>query len=126
MNDSMSILLATTVLALGGLGLYMYKVDKSNTYNDDDEDYVEDDYEKHLDEDKKDNDDGLFSNFDIFNWGKQDKDKELDTDFDQDIMEELDDDYDYEEEYKPRKRTTKSSSKTHKNKKSYGSSKRRY
>lgn len=25
MNDSMSILLATTILALGGLGLYMYK-----------------------------------------------------------------------------------------------------
>lgn len=123
MNDSMSILLATTVLALGGLGLYMYKVDKSNTYNDDDEDYVEEKYPD-LDEDKKDKDDGLFSGFDFFNWGQQDKD--LDQDIDQDLMEELDNDYDYEEEYKPRKRTTKSSSKTHKNKKSYGSSKRRY
>ena len=30
MNDSMSILLASTILALGGLGLYMYKSSNDN------------------------------------------------------------------------------------------------
>ena len=36
MNQSMSILLATTILALGGLGLYMYKStdDNNEEYNE--------------------------------------------------------------------------------------------
>ena len=113
MNDSMSILLATTVLALGGLGLYMYKLDKSSQSDDNDDDsYTED---------------GLFSGSDFFHWGQEENDKHNDKhDKYNDEIEDLDDDYDYEEEeeeYKPRKRST---AKTHKNKKSYGTSKRRY
>ena len=93
MNDNMSILLATTVLALGGLGLYMFK-----TSNSDDaiEDYSED---------------GLFGTSSLFNWSS-DKDK-----LNEDDLEEL------EEEEKPRK---KGGVKTLKNRKSAGSSRRRY
>jgi hypothetical protein len=50
MNDTLSLLLATTVLALGGLGLYMYKSSdmKEDVYNEeeifsDDESVSDDD-----------------------------------------------------------------------------------
>ena len=97
MNDSMSVLLAATLLGLGGLGLYMYK----SSDQEDDYDY-DDDY----------NEDSIFSsNF----WGLN-KGDEVDEDLDN---EEVDDE---EFEVKPRKRA----SKTHKNRKSTGSSRRRY
>jgi hypothetical protein len=35
MNDTMSLLLATTILALGGVGLYMYKSDEGQKGGDD-------------------------------------------------------------------------------------------
>lgn len=35
MNDTMSLLLATTILALGGLGLYMYKSSEDGDGGDD-------------------------------------------------------------------------------------------
>ena len=35
MNETLSLLLATTILALGGFGLYMYKSDEEDTYEDD-------------------------------------------------------------------------------------------
>jgi hypothetical protein len=38
MNDIKSLLIATTVLAIGGLGLYMYKSEDSEL------DYIEDDF----------------------------------------------------------------------------------
>ena len=38
MNDVKSLLIATTVLAIGGLGLYMYKSEKSEFDDDDDDD----------------------------------------------------------------------------------------
>lgn len=101
MNDSMSILLATTVLALGGLGLYMYKLDKST----DDNDTVDDDFSV----DDSVSDTNIFSKF--FNW--DDKTEEE--------PDEILDNYE-EEEYVPRKR---SNTKTHKNKKT-GSSRRKY
>jgi hypothetical protein len=41
MNDSMSILLATTILALGGLGLYMYKTSDDEQKEGTEEDYSE-------------------------------------------------------------------------------------
>lgn len=37
MNDIKSLLIATTVLAIGGLGLYMYKSEDNELYYDDDE-----------------------------------------------------------------------------------------
>lgn len=93
MNDSMSILLATTILALGGLGLYMYKSSDENQKGGDEE----------YDENK------LFgSNF----WGTTDDNEEYEN-----YDENLDD-----EDYKPRKRNTK----TQKNRKSTGTSRRRY
>jgi hypothetical protein len=95
MNDSMSILLATTILALGGLGLYMYKSS---------------DHNKEV-ENEQYNEDNIFGgNF----WGFTDDkhDKEENT-----IIEEID-----EDDYKPRKR----GSKTQRNRRSNGISKRRY
>lgn len=103
MNDSMSILLATTILALGGLGLYMFK-SSDDTQSGGDDDY---------------NEESLFglggANFgsgSLFNWGSGEANADED-----DKLEEFD-----EEEYKPRKRGPK----TLKNRKSTGSSRRRY
>ena len=94
MNDSMSILLATTILALGGLGLYMYKSSDDNQKGG--EDY---------------NEDSIFGgNF----WSLSD-DKPDDE-------ENIDEDLDEEEDYKPRRKNTK----TQRNRKSTGSSRRRY
>lgn len=94
MNEPMSILLATTILALGGLGLYLYKSSDDNTKVEKDEDEY--------------NEDTLFGG--SF-WGSSD-DKEKD-DSETDI---------YEEEFKPRKRGNK----TQRNRKTSGTSRRRY
>ncbi len=92
MNDSMSILLATSILALGGLGLYMYKSSDDSQH----EEY---------------NEESMFGgNF----WGLSDDKHEDDESLDE-YLEEMDD-------YKPRKRNAK----TQRNRKSTGSSKRRY
>jgi len=93
----MSILLATTILALGGLGLYMYK-----SANEDDKN-----------EDEEYNEDSMFGgNF----WGFEDINDKHDNN-----EEGIEDDLE-EEDLKPRKRNTK----TQKNRKSSGSSRRRY
>jgi len=98
MNDSLSILLATTILALGGLGLYMYKSSDDNITSGDNEDY---------------NEDTLFGG--KF-WGSSD-DKENDDSVN---LEEKE--MDEEEESKPRKRAAK----TQRNRRTSGTSKRRY
>lgn len=99
MNDSMSILLATTILALGGLGLYMYKSSDDNQKDRNDE------Y----------NEDSIFGgNF----WGLTD-DKENEE---KKEKAEYEEDEDEEEILRPRKKT----SKTQRNKKLSGSSRRRY
>lgn len=96
MNDSMSILLATTILALGGLGLYMYKSSDEEQKDSNDEDY---------------NEESIFGgNL----WGSKEEDNE--EDLERDLQE------DEEEEFKPRKR----GGKTQRNRKSTGSSRRRY
>ena len=57
MNETMSLVLATTILAIGGLGLYMYKTsdepDYKNDYNEDelfdeneDDLSIDDEYDK--------------------------------------------------------------------------------
>lgn len=95
MNDSMSILLATTILALGGLGLYMYKASDDEEKEGNDEHY---------------NEESIFGgNL----WGS--KADDLEEDLERDLEE-------YEEEFKPRKR----GGKTMRNRKSTGSSRRRY
>ena len=100
MNDSMSILLATSILALGGLGLYMFK-----STNDDNQSGGEDEY----------NEESLFGSNSFFNWGSSDDKAEEDDN--EDKLEELD-----EDDYKPKKRGPK----TLKNRKSTGTSRRRY
>ncbi len=98
MNDSMSILLASTILALGGFGLYMFRT------SHDDEDNIKED--KHNEE----NNMGLSS---LFNWeDSPDKDREEILD---DELEEM--------EVKQRKKNT---GKTQRNRKTTGSSRRRY
>ena len=66
MNETMSLLLATAILAIGGIGLYMYKTENDShddndsvvSYNDDDfidtkhTDYEEEDYEPEIYEPK--------------------------------------------------------------------------
>jgi len=97
MNDSTSILLATTILALGGLGLYMFRTTHDNEDDDNDEKY---------------NEESIFDSSNFFNWGTDDKNEE-------DILdEELE-----ENDIKPRKRNNV---KTQKNRKTTGSSRRRY
>ena len=103
MNDSMSILLATTVLALGGLGLYMFK-SSDNNQTGWDEDYSE--------EGLFGSSGSTFGSGSLFNWGSTGDNAE-----DEDKLEEID-----EDDYKPRKRGPK----TLKNRKSTGNSRRRY
>lgn len=99
MNDSMSILLATTILALGGLGLYMYK-STDDSKKGDEEDY---------------NEESLFGgNFWNFSDDKQGDDDTLDDTLDEYLEDE--------EDYKPRRKNAK----TQRNRKSTGSSRRRY
>lgn len=101
MNDSMSILLATTILALGGLGLYMYKSSDENQ-KEGNEEY---------------NESSIFGeNFWSFS---NDKNVDDDENLEQDLGEDLEEE---EYDYKPRKKNTK----TQRNKKSTGSSRRRY
>ena len=97
MNETMSLLLATTVLALGGLGLYMFK-SSDESQKGGDEEY---------------NEDGLFGSGSLFNWGEQSDNKE------DEIEDGLNDD---EDEYKPRRR----GGKTQRNRKTSVNSRRRY
>ena len=78
MNDSISVLLATTILALGGLGLYMFKSSNDNQSGGNDE------Y----------NEESLFGSGSLFNWGSSEDNAE-------DKLEEVYDDY------KPRKKGPK-------------------
>ena len=43
MNETMSLVLATTILAIGGLGFYMYKTSDESEYNNYNEDELFDD-----------------------------------------------------------------------------------
>jgi hypothetical protein len=96
MNDSMSILLATSILALGGLGLYVYKSSDDNKKGGSDEEY---------------NEESIFGgNFWSLSDDKNENDEKLD-----DNLEEFD-------IYKPRRKNVK----TQRNRKSTGISKRRY
>jgi hypothetical protein len=101
MNDSMSILLASTILALGGFGLYMYK--------------SSDDGEKKGGTNDEYDEDSIFGKSSIFDWGKSADDED-------NIYNGEEDDYNDDETYKPRKRGRK----TLRNKKSNGLTKRRY
>jgi hypothetical protein len=58
MNDLNSILIATTVLAIGGLGFYMYKSEQGD-FNDESE-FYEHDFDN-LEEDMEDEDEDDFS-----------------------------------------------------------------
>ena len=69
MKETMSLVLATAILALGGLGLYMYK--QSDDFKDDD---LEDDDFK--DDDFKDD----FSSY-------SDSDSDLDSQFEEDFVD---------------------------------------
>jgi hypothetical protein len=92
----MSILLATTILALGGLGLYIYKSSDDEQKESNAEDY---------------NEESIFGgNL----WGSKEEENEENLERD---LEEYE-----EEEFKPRKR----GGKTQRNRKSTGSSRRRY
>lgn len=97
MNDSMSMLLATTILAVGGLGLYMYKSPDDSSSNDT----------------SSNDEDDLFGASSLFNWTTSEDSEDKPND------EKLEE---YDEDIKPRKRGAK----TYKNRKSTGSSRRRY
>lgn len=97
MNDTMSLLLATTILAVGGLGLFMYK-------NSDDKESSGDDY----------NEDSLFTMGSF--WGSNDDD-------DDGTHKENDKEEEDVEIYEPKSRSR--ASKTKRNRKTIGS-KRRY
>jgi hypothetical protein len=48
MNETMSLVLATTILAIGGLGLYMYKTSDEPDYNEDE--IFEDNFDENEDD----------------------------------------------------------------------------
>jgi hypothetical protein len=103
MDDSISILLATTILALGGLGLYMYKSPDDTSSSKDNNTSSKEDHDE----------DNLFGS-NLFNWGLSDENENENVNDDK--VEE------HDEDIKPRKRAAK----THKNRKMTGSSRRRY
>lgn len=109
MNDSMSVLLASTLLAMGGVGLYLYKASNDDDSNDYEDNYVEHDQE------------GLFDRF----WkGGDDDDDEDDDDELSTISDDLSLSDDEESIEKPKKKRT--NNKTKRNRKSGGTSKRKY
>jgi hypothetical protein len=107
MNDSMSILLATTILALGGLGLYVYRTNHEEQNGGDN---VDDDKEAKYGEES------IFSSVNLFKWGGSEEDNDKDEDVI--VDEELE-----ENEVKTRKRNNV---KTQRNRKPSSSSRRRY
>lgn len=99
MNDTMSLLLATSILALGGVGLYMYKsVDNGSDESSYDED-------------------SLFGGSSSF-WGSN-EDEDVDENVDKNFQEEL------EIEPEPKVRARGGKTKTKRNTRNVGS-KRRY
>jgi phosphopantothenoylcysteine synthetase/decarboxylase len=112
MNETMSLVLATAILAFGGFGLYMYK----NTISDENVEYNEDNLfggkkEKKIKKNKKKNEEDNENKWDY-----------NDNDYDEDNIDENDeDDEDIDFKQKTRISNTKKSRKT-----TGGSSKRRY
>lgn len=105
MNDTMSILLATSILALGGVGLYMYKSSDSGS---DESSYDEN---------------NLFGGSSSF-WGfNEDDEADVDDNVDKNFLEEPEPYYEPEPEQKVRARGGKT--KTKRNSRNVGS-KRRY
>ena len=103
MNDTLSVLLATTILAVGGLGLYMYKSGDGNQKGG----KYDDDYDE----------DNLFGTGNL--WGSSNEDDEaehVENDYEQDYDEEI---------YEPKPRSKAKASKT-KRRKAGGGTKRRY
>lgn len=112
MNDSGSILLATSVLALGGLGLYMFKMT-----NDEEDNENKDGKNKNIgNKEEKNVEESIFNASSILNWIGSDEKDDKDEDSALDSERE-------EIEIKQRKKTN---TKTQRNKKSNGSSRRRY
>jgi len=110
MNDTMSLVLATTILATGGLCLYMYKSSNEDEQACDEDYYAEDN-----------NEDNSFSFSNFFNTNDE-KNNENEDDY------EKNDEYDEDDEdeleiYEPK--TRQRGGKTKRNRKSSGS-KRRY
>jgi hypothetical protein len=99
MSETISLLFATTLLALGGAGLYLYK---SSEENNEDENVNEYEYEYEYKD--KDNDDNYKEN-NLFNSN--------------------DENYILEETYKSKNNLKQKINKTKRNKKAYGT-KRRY
>ena len=113
MNDTISLVLATTILATGGLCLYMYKSSNDDDQAGDEDYYAEDN-----------NEDNSFSFANFFNTDDEDKnvnDKNV-NDKDEDNYEKNDDEE--LEMYEPKTRQ-RGGGKTKRNRKSTGS-KRRY
>ena len=104
MNDTMSLVLATTILATGGLCLYMYKSSNEDDPANDEDYYAEDN-----------NEDNSFSFANFFNTNDE-KNNEDEDNYEKNDEDEL-------EMYEPK--TRQRGGKTKRNRKSSGS-KRRY
>ena len=111
MNDTMSLVLATTILATGGLCLYMYKSSNEDDPTGDENYYAEDN-----------NEDNSFSFANFFNTDDEDKNVNDKNNDDEDNYEKNDDEE--LEMYEPKTRQ-RGGGKTKRNRKSTGS-KRRY
>ena len=107
MKDTISLLIATAILAAGGVGLYMYK-------SNDSEEKEGGGYDE----------DGLFGSTGFFGSSSEEEEPELDFD---DYKDDYKDDYDYDYEYeKSKPKTRAKGGKTKRNKKSVGTKRRYY
>jgi len=103
MKDTISLLIATAILAAGGVGLYMYK-------SNDGEEKESSSYDE----------DGLFGSTGFFGSITDEEEPELDFD---DYKDDYEEDYEYE---KSKPRTRAKGGKTKRNKKSVGTKRRYY
>ncbi len=113
MNDSGSVLLATSLLALGGLGLYMFRM--TNDEEDGENNHIKNKDKDNGNKEENNDQETIFDISSLFSWGaSDDKDENQDSVLDNEIQET---------EIKSRKKTA---TKTQRNRKSIASSRRRY
>ena len=79
MNETMSVVLATAILAIGGLGLYMYKQTDGLDFGDDDKSYDGKIYDDKSDDDKSYDDKSYDDRDENFDYDEDFDDRDADT-----------------------------------------------
>ena len=126
MNDISALLVATTVLSIGGMGLVMYK-STDETYEEEEQDETSVEPTSAIDLGNVWNSiTGMFNLSEDENVGSDKKYKEKEDDEDEDEPNEDEDDAEEEYEYYERPKKKQQRYKTKRNRKTNGNTKRRY